>query len=515
MKKFLFQGVFVWALLAISLAPSTPAIAQRTGALKAGQRDECAARLKALYAGLKQFAAENQSFLPTELGKLYEQSFVDRLSTFACPDAGREPVSGPAIEFDSDYVLLARQLMTGERVPLVQETGGRHCGGHHVLYSDGTVAIEGADAGCLAQSATLPKPGTSIPVTPPSTNIPVPLPGTGTISTPLPPSSHVNFAGVWNTDFGEVRLAQDGNLVKGSYPFQDGVIEGLALGNVLRFTWNQRGNNRGGTGRFTLAADGNSFGGQWNYGTDPDAPAQGNWNGTRLASGGSTQTGSTAVTPPVVTPPSTGAPGWLGVITQTFVEKNRQQVRVFWIEASSPALNRLQVGDILLSVEDAALTHGQQIAGLLGNKHEGDNLTFVVQREKSKQTVTVPLISLVANVQRTTLALGEFRSVSYSGRFMACLDPNRRAASGVMSGSGLGSLDGSFDGTWDPNSGAAQLPFKAKVKLLVRVSIRGVISGTVNRGGQGSGTFTGIGPLGEERGTWQCAPYTGAEMTML
>jgi hypothetical protein len=508
--RLIFKLLFVLILLAGDL--STPAATQPAGALKAGQSDECAVRLKLLYAGLKQFALENQGFLPSELGKLYEQSFVDRLSTFVCPDSGHQLVTAEAVNFDGDFVLLARQLTaTGERTPLAQETDKRHCGGNHVLYSDGTVSLEGADAGCVAQSKMAPAITTPT-VTTPGTLIP-PTTTTTPIGT-TPPTNRAIFTGVWTTDFGEMRLAQEGNLVKGSYPLQDGAIEGLALGNVLRFTWNQRGNNKSGTGRFTLAADGNAFVGQWNYGTDPDAPAEGNWNGARAAGSGTST--PPAVAPPVITPPTMAAPGWLGLITQTFVEKNHQQVRIYWMEASSPALNRLNVGDVLLSVDQVPLTHGQQIATLLAGKREGETLTFMVQREKQKQSVAVPLGRAIPANQRTTLALGEFRGQSFSGRFIACLDPNRRAASGVMSGAGMGSLEGTFEGTWDPDTGATQLPFKAKVKVvLVKVGIKGSISGMVDRTGRGSGAFTGTGPLGAENGAWQCASYAGAEMTVL
>jgi hypothetical protein len=96
-----------------------------------------------------------------------------------------------------------------------------------------------------------------------------------------------NFAGTWETTTGQnskytMTLQQTGDKVSGTYTPGDGKIDGAVVGKVLRFKWSQTGSS--GSGRYVMADDGQSFGGTWNTGTDPDDPSSGVWNGTRQAS---------------------------------------------------------------------------------------------------------------------------------------------------------------------------------------------------------------------------------------
>ncbi len=91
-----------------------------------------------------------------------------------------------------------------------------------------------------------------------------------------------SFAGKWDTTWGEMTLTQTGDRVTGTYthPWHNGTIDGTVKDRVLRFNWTQ--NNRSpGTGRFTLSADGQTFSGEYNNKSDPDAPADGQWTGKR------------------------------------------------------------------------------------------------------------------------------------------------------------------------------------------------------------------------------------------
>ncbi|MEQ1921676.1 MAG: hypothetical protein ABL952_04125 [Pyrinomonadaceae bacterium] len=96
---------------------------------------------------------------------------------------------------------------------------------------------------------------------------------------PAPPSS---FAGTWDTKLGfrDTRLAivQDGNKVIGRYPDQNGSIEGTVLERVLRFTWESDAGS--GSGQFYISTSGESFGGWFNTGKDPDVEGT-RWEGTR------------------------------------------------------------------------------------------------------------------------------------------------------------------------------------------------------------------------------------------
>ena len=203
--------------------------------------------------------------------------------------------------------------------------------------------------------------------------------------------------------------------------------------------------------------------------------------------------------------------GWLGIWAQT---TTAQQVQVLWVEQNSPADGRLQPGDILLAVDQTPLTSVQQLTSLLTGKKPGDTLTFRVRQNNQEKTVTVSLGNTPPASQRTLIVSGAFQGPSFAGYFTGYLDPNRRFSYGVMTGRGV-ELDGTFDGTWDPNSGAVDLSFKGKVKVVFNFSLKGVIRGRIDPTGQGSGTFEGTGAAGVERGTWTCVPLVSPQVAAM
>ena len=73
---------------------------------------------------------------------------------------------------------------------------------------------------------------------------------------------HRGWDGLWESDFGRVRLAQDGERVSGSYAGAVGAaLAGRARGDVLRFRYRER--DGAGEGRFRLLPDGEHFEGEW------------------------------------------------------------------------------------------------------------------------------------------------------------------------------------------------------------------------------------------------------------
>ena len=88
----------------------------------------------------------------------------------------------------------------------------------------------------------------------------------------------LGFEGLWNSDFGLLRLVREGDVVHGFYEATGGsTIEGRLDGDQLVFTY-QEPTVRG-EGRFVLAEDGLSFQGEWKpEGTAPWQP----WRGTRV-----------------------------------------------------------------------------------------------------------------------------------------------------------------------------------------------------------------------------------------
>ena len=74
--------------------------------------------------------------------------------------------------------------------------------------------------------------------------------------------SRVGFDGLWDTDFGRMRLVQEGERVHGFYELAGGsLIEGRLDGDELAFTYREPGG--GGEGRFVLGDDGRTFEGEW------------------------------------------------------------------------------------------------------------------------------------------------------------------------------------------------------------------------------------------------------------
>jgi hypothetical protein len=99
-------------------------------------------------------------------------------------------------------------------------------------------------------------------------------------------TSRGSFSGVWATVTSGggrymMTLAQEGGSVDGSYASPDGritgTISGQISGGVLNYRWSEGSST--GSGKFTLAADGNSFEGWWSSDASPDA--RNGWNGSR------------------------------------------------------------------------------------------------------------------------------------------------------------------------------------------------------------------------------------------
>lgn len=87
-----------------------------------------------------------------------------------------------------------------------------------------------------------------------------------------------NFAGLWKTTYGPMRLIADGEAVRGSYVFgREASIEGAMQDGAFVFEYREP--TAHGHGRFVLAADGKSFHGTW--AADGDARER-EWEGERL-----------------------------------------------------------------------------------------------------------------------------------------------------------------------------------------------------------------------------------------
>ena len=98
---------------------------------------------------------------------------------------------------------------------------------------------------------------------------------------------------VWDTNWNEMTLWVDGNVLTGEYIYDDGVISGTLDGHVFTGWWREAGNAKAcgpggawsGPAVFTFSDDWRSFTGDWGYcSADPGDlnPTGSGWAGTRL-----------------------------------------------------------------------------------------------------------------------------------------------------------------------------------------------------------------------------------------
>jgi outer membrane protein OmpA-like peptidoglycan-associated protein len=81
--------------------------------------------------------------------------------------------------------------------------------------------------------------------------------------TPSGPAPSVNVTGVYQTDYGPLRLQQDGGLVRGCYYDGAAQIDGSVNGRVLQAEWRQDKGKRVGTMIMVVSPDGSALNGVW------------------------------------------------------------------------------------------------------------------------------------------------------------------------------------------------------------------------------------------------------------
>ena len=89
-----------------------------------------------------------------------------------------------------------------------------------------------------------------------------------------------SILGVYNTDFNELTITQNGNSVTGTYKYRSGRIEGTLNGRTLTGFWYQ--DNGKGKLIFEFNSDFSGYTGKWGYN---DAAPASKWNGTRIGGG--------------------------------------------------------------------------------------------------------------------------------------------------------------------------------------------------------------------------------------
>jgi len=99
-----------------------------------------------------------------------------------------------------------------------------------------------------------------------------------------------DWTGTWETDWGRMELQQKGNKVNGTYPYDQGRIQGTVSGRNLTGTWSEYPSysppGDAGDIVFIISEDCSSFDGTWRYGTS--GGWSGSWTGARKSTGSGT-----------------------------------------------------------------------------------------------------------------------------------------------------------------------------------------------------------------------------------
>ena len=117
---------------------------------------------------------------------------------------------------------------------------------------------------------------------------------------PDPPSVFTGTWAIWKlaSEFSThltLSIIQNGDKVIGTYPAENGTIEGTVSGRLLSFKWKSDAGN--GSGQFNMSSFGPTFGGWFNEGDNPDVEGI-RWQGKLISDGKSrTSRPSTALDP--------------------------------------------------------------------------------------------------------------------------------------------------------------------------------------------------------------------------
>jgi len=102
------------------------------------------------------------------------------------------------------------------------------------------------------------------------------------LPSPAPLPTGATYEGLWDTNWGQMRLAQRGSHVHGTYKgFRNGSVSGDVDGNLFIFRWTQLESRQWGRGYLQMSPDGARMAGSWGY--RKDYGNGGKWWATRAA----------------------------------------------------------------------------------------------------------------------------------------------------------------------------------------------------------------------------------------
>ncbi len=261
-----------------------------------------------------------QNFIPVDKVLKYSKDSEELYAWFIYDNFENDIISIEWIYLDTDYSIHTFESETGEDFGrgtfiLEKPDEGWPLGDYKVIISGAGVEesvefeiIDGATVSIpldLLDGTTIGSQQADFENADSTEEIPTPQSGFTAEST-----SH-SFVGEWTSNWGDMTFTQSGDKIIGEYTHDEGRLEGVVNGDVFIGTWSESPSyaepNDAGDAELKLSSDGNSFTGNWRYGSD-SAGWSGGWTGTRVASSSSTSTSDTV-------------PGWYLTTVEDYGDK--------------------------------------------------------------------------------------------------------------------------------------------------------------------------------------------------
>ncbi|WP_319507462.1 hypothetical protein [uncultured Methanolobus sp.] len=251
--------------------------------------------------------SSTQNFIPVDKVLKYSKDSEELYAWFIYDNFDNDIISVEWIYLDSDYSIHTFESETGEDFGrgtfiLEKPDEGWPLGDYKVIISGAGVEesvefeiIDGATVSIpldLLDGATTSSQQADFGSTDTTGSIPSPQSGFTAESTSY------SFVGEWTSNWGDMTFEKSGNKIIGEYIHDNGKLEGVVNGDVFIGTWSESPSyaepNDAGDVELKLSSDGNSFEGNWRYGSDT-AGWSGGWTGSRV--GQTTASTSSGVTP--------------------------------------------------------------------------------------------------------------------------------------------------------------------------------------------------------------------------
>lgn len=251
--------------------------------------------------------SSTENFIPVDKVLKYSKDSGNLYAWFIYDNFENDKISVEWIYLDTDYSIHTFESETGEDFGrgtfiLEKPDDGWPLGNYKVIISGAGVEesvefeiIDGATVSIpldLLSGTTIDSQMAEFENTGTTGNLATPQSGFISESTPY------SFIGEWTSNWGDMTFRQSGNKIVGEYTHDQGRLEGVVNGDVFIGTWSESpsyaGPNDAGDLELKLSKDGNSFEGNWRYGSDSSSWS-GGWTGTRKAQ--STSASSSGVTP--------------------------------------------------------------------------------------------------------------------------------------------------------------------------------------------------------------------------